>query len=545
MFFRLDEFEWLTPIVWLSVLLSIPSVVIALFVSLRFLRLSLNVAWIRQSPQGILSFRPWLLTAAIAIASALALLISRSETFAVRLATLLVIATVTYVFFDWAWKAAVASSFRRSTEARAWHERSSAASETLIKLLDPEAIPQTACHLLHSHLDCAHACLYLAAFDGRHRIAAFTPAPPPVEVCFSTSSLLHEELGASLQPRALPVFDPRSMLPVEWSHRAPEHLAEEQALLSSLNACLVVPLRHDLKVRGFFVLGPPTSGQIYEPHHLSFAETVASQASRSLITAETAAVALQRTTDTAQEQASRRSARSTRGHLAPPDRFELPGLEFAAQYWNGDVPGTGFYDVLQLPQRSAMFILADIPGPAEDAAVRLVQIQALLRTRARAYCEDLGELLESTRRAIVLSAAARPSVSLFCARYSSSNRLHFVNAGHYPPLLMRRTPEGAEISRLTTGGPALSAGSPASFEEGEVELNPGDLIAIGSASIPSVVNAEAQTWGESSFVNSLLEWENQDLREMAHHTLASALDFSSNDPNQPPRTIILLRPCSS
>jgi len=537
----LDQLGLLTLLVWLSVLLLFFFFLSALFFSVRSLRFNLGVAWSNHTTAGS-SLRAWLLTAAVAIVAALLVQISTGETLAVRLAMLAVGVAVTYVLIDWAWKQVIASALRRSGEARDWQLRSSSAAAELLKLFEPDAIHRTACSLLQSNLGCSHAWLFLATGNS-HSLAASAPTPPSSDVSFSTTSLLHQELSSGMNLNALPVFDPVMMLPLRWSQGHPDRLAAEQSLLRSLNAQVVVPLRRELNLTGFFVLGPLAGDQPYAPHHLRFAEAIAHQTSLSLITAEHSVAAFRIATEAAEEQASRRSARATRCHLAPPDRFELPGLDFSVQYWSGDLPGTTFYDVVSLPQRTVMFFLAEIPGPAEEASVRLVQLQALLRTRARAYQEDLAELLESTRRALSLTAANRPPISLFCARFNSgSSKLHFVNAGHYPPLLMRLQPDGAQIARLTTGDPALCVGSSCSFHEGEVEILNGDVISIASSSIPAATNPEAQPWGETNFVDSLLGWESQRPHELAQLTLASALEYTGHDLNQPPRFLIILRP---
>jgi serine phosphatase RsbU (regulator of sigma subunit) len=538
----LDQMQWFTLFVWLGVLFIFLGLLAGLYVSGRTLRFRLGISWSTHHPHFRRTLRPLLFTAFLAISCVFVFQVSSGESFAVRLSSVLITAAVTWLSADFAWKHVHAWVLRRSAEARDWRLRASAASAELLPLLQRADILQASCRLIRTHLDCTHVFLFMRDGDA-FSCSAGVPSQPSSEIRFSAASLLHQELAWGLRFRPLPVFNPVTSLPIRWSLRDGDALASEQSLLNSIDAQLVVPLQFDQLLEGFFVLGPMRTYQPFGPHHAEFADSLATQTAYALAAADRAVPQLQRTAEAAQEQASRRSARATRSHLAPPERFDLPSLDFAAQEWLGHLPGGSAYDIISLPGRSAAFFLAEIPGPCEEASIRLVQLQALLRTRARAYHTDFPELLDSTRRAVALSAATLPPISLFCARYvSTSSRLHYVNAGAYPPAHLRRTPEGAQVVRLLTGDTPLSPHSDARFTEGEVDLLPGDLIAIASAGIPDATNADGKPWGESAFVDALLGWESESAAELVDLTLAAVSSFTGQNPDQPPRILILLRP---
>lgn len=536
----LDRLQWLALLVWVAVLVIFLCSVAVVFFASRTLRLNVGAVWFRHR-QSRSTIRPTLLTVAVAIVCALLLQISSNETLAMRLSLMVVGAGVTWISFDWGWKQVALFATHRAEEARSWRERSWAACSEIEPLFDSTAIQQTGCRVLREALGCHHVYLFLAA-GSSYTLAMSEPEAPDSDVSFAVNSLLEQELTTGLQYRALVVAAGESQSSVHWSRGHASRLAAEQAMLRSLQACVVVPLQRKAELTGFYVLGPRLDETAFGIPHLRLAEDVARQTADSMAVAAHSQPAFEQATELAHEQASRRTARSTRTHLAPPDRFEIPGLDFSAQYWQGDSPGGAFYDIVGLPNRAAAFFLADIPGPAEETAVRLVQLQALLRSRAWAYNEDLPELLESTQRALALSAANRPPIAIFCARYvARSRKLQYVNAGHLPPYIVRQTAAGAEVTRLSAGGPALGSMVESPRVEGEVGLQRGDIVAIASAGVLAAGIPQGEVWGESRMISAIMQSESKKAVEIASNTLRAAEEYSEKSAAAPPRLLLVMR----
>lgn len=540
----LDHLQWLALLVWLTVLVVFLASVAALFFSSRTARIHVRLAWFRHRVSSRPTLRPLLLTATVAIAAALFLQISAGETWAMRLSLVLVGAGVTFVSFDWAWKQATIWINERSVQAREWILRGESARRQMQGLFDPAELRLKACQLIQENLQVRHAGLWM--LDGyAYRPVESAPQQPGVDAEFYLNSLLHQELTSGWSFESLLLVDSRDKKPRRWSRISDGNLETEQARFAALSAHVAVPLQSQFNLQGFFLLGPRAGGAAFCPHHLQFAEAVARQLVDSLHVCATVQPVFSRVTEEAHEQATRRTARGTRTHLSPPQRTEIPGIDFGADYWLGDKPGGVCYDIIGLPKRMAAFLLADVPGPIEDAAVRLVQFQALLRSRAWAYNEDLAELVESTARALALSTANHPPISFFCARpILGGLRMQYLNAGHFPPILLRRTGSGAEVTRLHTGGPAIGEAMDTPYQVGEIELKRGDLVAIPSRGLVNALNSESETWGESRLVDSLLGWESRPVKEIVQQALHGVDTFTGKDPNQPPRFLIVLRPSS-
>jgi len=539
---HLEAPEWLTLLTWVSVFFATAALAAMLFFGGHTVRLAVRVTWFRHRAAAHPMLRPILLTVASAITGAWMLQLSWSENLAMRLSLMAVGAGVAWVFLDWSAKQTANWIETRSAVNADWHARAHEATSELRALFETEAIHRESCRLLRERLGSTHVYLYTKG-TGAHNLAHFWPAAPKTEVSISVHSLLHRELSAGTSFRALRLTEAPDERPRNWSNALPLRLEAEQNLLAPLGASVAVPLQHGELLNGFFLLGPRSEGE-YAPEHLRFAEEVAQQASRSLDSVRHAEQQQRAAEERIQDQAVRRMARATRAHLAPPDRFTLAEFDLAADYWAGELPANCFYDVVSLPGRASAVFLAEIAGPVDEANVRLVQLQALLRARACAYDEDLAELVQSTRRALAVSSANRPPIALFCARYVSGTRvLHYLNAGMLPPLLIRRSADGAGIRRLTTGGPALCAHEEreARFEAGEVELEPGDLLVLPSPGLCAAAAPQGEAWGETALSRLLLEDLKLPSAQICRHALAAADEHARRNPQAAPRMLVVLR----
>ena len=96
--------------------------------------------------------------------------------------------------------------------------------------------------------------------------------------------------------------------------------------------------------------------------------------------------------------------------------------------------------------------------------------------------------------ALVRNGGLRRFVTFFYAVYDAGSRaLTYVNAGHCPPVVV-----GADgsVRRLATGGPVLGIFDAATFEQGHVDLAPGDRVVLFTDGIVEAERADREEFGE-------------------------------------------------
>lgn len=98
--------------------------------------------------------------------------------------------------------------------------------------------------------------------------------------------------------------------------------------------------------------------------------------------------------------------------------------------------GGDYYDVVEFPDGTIIFCIADITGKGVAAALLMANFQANLRALVT-RCQTLEEIVQEMNAAVFRVTQGDRFITLFLARYDADSRtLHYINAGHTPPLLL-------------------------------------------------------------------------------------------------------------
>ncbi len=109
--------------------------------------------------------------------------------------------------------------------------------------------------------------------------------------------------------------------------------------------------------------------------------------------------------------------------------------------------GGDYYDVFELPDGSLILCIADVTGKGIPAALLMSNLQATLNALVT-RCTTLEEMVVEMNKAIFRITGGDRFITLFICRYEPHHRsLHYINAGHTPPLLFCED----EIIPLTNG----------------------------------------------------------------------------------------------
>jgi serine phosphatase RsbU (regulator of sigma subunit) len=160
-----------------------------------------------------------------------------------------------------------------------------------------------------------------------------------------------------------------------------------------------------------------------------------------------------------------------------PAATAVPGLEVASCYRQAGSSGSvggDWYDAVGLPSGEAFFSVGDVVGHGITAAQDMSQLRNAARTLAVAGFPP-GRLLHELGRVAGSMTVGQFATAVVGITDASGSRLVYASAGH-PPMLLRRAHPGAVQELAQAGGPALGPFDDATYAEGEVTLNPGDIV---------------------------------------------------------------------
>lgn len=170
-------------------------------------------------------------------------------------------------------------------------------------------------------------------------------------------------------------------------------------------------------------------------------------------------------------------AAEVQAELLPREVPALPGFELAARCVPAREVGGDFYDWLETSPGVLRFTLGDVMGKGMPAALLMATTRAVLRTAAGQ--NPPAEAVRIAARATELDLERSGSyVTLFHAELDvQKHRLQYVDAGHGHVFIRRSS--GA-IGSLGAGGLPIGLLQDQTYEQGTVELHPGDTLVVYS-----------------------------------------------------------------
>lgn len=251
-------------------------------------------------------------------------------------------------------------------------------------------------------------------------------------------------------------------------------------------------------------------------------------------------------------------------------------LEFFALCRPAREVGGDYYDFIELEEQRTAFVVADVEGKGMPAALFASTVQATLRSHARrAEFSRPSGLIASVNEHFRTSADATSYATLFYAEVDEKRRtLTYVNAGHNPPLLLRRkaragikqgahavsapakvehgadrgsrslsvaVAEEVAVHWLEAGGPVLGFFEDCVYEEATITLESGDLLVAYTDGLTESFNPEALEFGEERLREVLLENSHLSARELGEKILERVEDWCASAPQHDDLTFVIMK----
>jgi sigma-B regulation protein RsbU (phosphoserine phosphatase) len=213
--------------------------------------------------------------------------------------------------------------------------------------------------------------------------------------------------------------------------------------------------------------------------------------------------------------------------------FELIGWNRPARQVGGD-----YYDLRLIGEDRLSLVIGDVSGKGMPAALMVSTLHSALRLLqgrrglAPAFLEDLnGHILES--------GAAKKFITLLVAELDPlSGRLTYLNAGHNPGLILRRS---GEVEELRASGLPLGLLPGIRYESRAAQVGPGDLLCIYTDGITEAEAPSDEEFGLPRLAACLAEHRERPLPELVGAIDEAVTRFAAGLPQRDDQTVVLLR----
>ena len=198
--------------------------------------------------------------------------------------------------------------------------------------------------------------------------------------------------------------------------------------------------------------------------------------------------------------------------------------------------GGDYIDQFKLPSAATGYVVADVCGKGIAAALLAAALQGCLATEMAGE-RPLKDTVERVNRVICKLAPMGNFISMICCALTADGELCYVNAGHCPLLLV--TSSG--IQQLVTQGVALGIEESLPYNEGRVQMQPGDLAVMYTDGVIEADGPGGELYGDDRLEAVLAHAHGSSAPEVARQILDSVESFRGEHPVTDDITLMVVR----
>ena len=222
---------------------------------------------------------------------------------------------------------------------------------------------------------------------------------------------------------------------------------------------------------------------------------------------------------------------------------EIPGLRCASFYKPAHRVGGDYYDFLPFEDGAWGIAIGDVSGKGISAALVMATLQASLRAqtllRPRSTIETI---MSNVNRLVRESSPAEFFASLFYSEYRPESRvLEYVNAGHHPPLVIRRSHGRCRVLTLRSGSVPVGALEDSHYESQTFQLELADLLVAYTDGVTESENSYCIAFGQERLERILCHCSARDPQEILRHVLDELSAYSAGGAQADDVTLVVMR----
>lgn len=315
-----------------------------------------------------------------------------------------------------------------------------------------------------------------------------------------------------------------------------EKLRMQASIISQgVRSILAAPLQTKDKVIGLLYLDSASAARAFTREDLNLLTVMANMAAVRIEIARLVEIEeRERRVSLEMEQA----AEIQRGLLPARPPFQA-GLDVAACNQSCYYAGGDYYDFFERPDGRLLVVLGDVAGKGMPAALLMASLQARLQVLVESE-PDLAKLTSQLNRITADHCPGNRFVTLFlCEIDPRSGEIDYVNAGHNPPLVLRRN---GRAEMLEGGGLILGVLRNARYDVLHGRLAEGDALVLFSDGATEAENpATGEQFGEERLRETLRAMPDSNAAEMMERVRAAVEAFAGSISGSDDFTVVIVR----
>ena len=243
-------------------------------------------------------------------------------------------------------------------------------------------------------------------------------------------------------------------------------------------------------------------------------------------------------------------AREVQSQLFPREIPQLQNLQLSGSCQPARMVSGDYYDFMRIDLNWTALAIGDVAGKGISAALLMASIQSSLRAQLNSRTLPSGpgdadglplmisEMTTRLNQQLYEITSAEKYATFFCALINDcSGQLFYTNAGHLPPLLVRKQ----QAHKLDIHGMVLGAFPNQSYGHGYIELQQGDLLVAYTDGITEPENEYGEEFGDIRLAELLVQNANKPFAELTRLIAAAVRDWSATPEQQDDMTLLMVR----
>jgi phosphoserine phosphatase RsbU/P len=217
----------------------------------------------------------------------------------------------------------------------------------------------------------------------------------------------------------------------------------------------------------------------------------------------------------------------------------VPGYEIAVMNEPCFEVGGDYYDFLHLGPQTMLLVIADVEGKGVSSALVMSNLQATLRALVM-HLHSLEVLALSLNEMIYLDTKNQKYLSCFLGLVDTRrNGLHYINAGHVPPLLINS--DSGEYRLLDKGGTVIGLFPKSEYERGSVDLTPGDILVCCTDGIYEAMDPNDDEYGTERLAKCVSANASKSAQSIVDAVLKEVNEFSKGGSHVDDKVLMIMK----
>ena len=283
-----------------------------------------------------------------------------------------------------------------------------------------------------------------------------------------------------------------------------------------------MPVRHKKETSAILCLGPKMTGQSYQSDDIDLLNALGNLAYVSI--QNTYLVEEQIEKERLEEEM--RLARDIQEGLFPRETPTVAGLQIASLALPSRHVGGDYYDLVAQQNGSMLLAIADVTGKGVPAALLMASLQACLHTMVPMDL-TMEEFIGHMNRVICQNTSYDKFITAFIGIFlPETNRFEYVNAGHNPPMLLRKN---GDLELLEEGGLLLGVMTDMPYQRGSVDLHDGDILVAFTDGVTEAMSPDEEEFHEDRLEAIIRENQQATAQEILDAVRKAVVDFTGSE----------------